>query len=299
MSEGAILIVDDTATNIRVLADILTDEFELRIATSGEEALNIVKEESIDLILLDIMMPNMDGYEVCKRLKEDHCTSDIPVIFITALHSVEAQVQGFQVGAVDFITKPFNPLIVLARVRTHIRLYRQSLLLEEFAKKDSLTSIANRREYDRRMKVEWNRAQRNKSEIALIMFDIDYFKEYNDTYGHQSGDECLQNVVKSVETILKRSTDLLARYGGDEFMILLPDTSKENACFIAKKIMETISSMKIEHRSSHIQSYVTLSMGVACLLPTQDEDYSFLEKVVDNALYSAKENGRNQMYCAE
>jgi diguanylate cyclase (GGDEF)-like protein len=299
MSEGSILIVDDTAANIRVLADILADEFEIRVATSGEDALRFVEQEPTDLILLDVMMPNMDGYEVCKRLKENPQTSKIPVIFVTALNSAEAEVKGLQAGAVDFISKPFNHLVVQARTRTHVKLHRQSLLLEEFAKKDALTSIANRREYDERIKMEWNRAQRDKTEMSLIMFDMDCFKEYNDTYGHGSGDECLRKIVKAVDAIPKRNTDLFARYGGDELMFLLPKTSKENACHIAHKIIEAVVSLKILHETSAVKPYVTVSIGVASTFPKQNEDAGMLEKAVDDALYKAKENGRDQIYCAE
>lgn len=299
MSDGSILIVDDTAANIRVLADILADEFEVRVATSGEDALRFVEQEAIDLILLDVMMPKMDGYEVCKRLKENPQTSKIPVIFVTALNSAEAEVKGLQAGAVDFISKPFNHLVVQARARTHVKLYRQSLLLEEFAKKDALTSIANRREYNERIKMEWNRAQRDKTEISLIMFDMDCFKEYNDTYGHGSGDECLRKIVKAVDAIPKRNTDLFARYGGDELMFLLPKTSKENACHIAQKIIEAVVSLQIIHETSTVKPYVTVSIGIASAFPKQNEDARMLEKAVDDALYKAKENGRNQIYCAE
>ena len=296
-NKNTILIVDDTAANIRVLAGLLSNEYEILIATSGKDALLLLEEEKVDLILLDIMMPGMDGYEVCKKLKESSRPSKIPVIFVTALNSVDAEIKGLHVGAVDFIAKPFNNVVVQARVRTHIKLYQQSILLEELAKKDGLTGIANRREYDERIAMEWSRAKRNKTELAIIMIDIDFFKKYNDTYGHGMGDAYLRLIATELDDIDMRPSDLFARYGGEEFIVLLPETSQENACKIAENIRMRVEALQIIHQASVVSPFVTISIGVASVFP-QDNDYRALEKDSDEALYEAKENGRNRYFCA-
>ena len=298
MNKNTILIVDDTAANIRVLAGILSKEYEILIATSGKDALHLLETEKVDLILLDIMMPIMDGYEVCKTLKENSKTSKIPVIFVTALDSTDAEIKGLHLGAVDFITKPFNNIVVQARVRTHIKLYEQSILLEELAKKDGLTGIANRREYDERIAMEWSRAKRNTTELSLIMIDIDFFKKYNDRYGHGMGDICLRQVASAIEHMPRRPTDLFARYGGEEFVVLLPETSQENACLIAQNIKETIELLQIIHEESSVSNHVTISIGVASKKAIKG-NFKTLEKASDDALYQAKEKGRNRCFCAE
>ncbi len=299
MNKNTVLIVDDTAANIRVLAGILSEEYEILIATSGKDALHLLEVEKVDLILLDIMMPEMDGYKVCKALKENPQTSKIPVIFVTALNSADAEIKGLHVGAVDFITKPFNNVVVQARVRTHIKLYEQSLLLEELARKDALTGIANRREYDERLAMEYNRAKRSRSELSLIMMDIDFFKKYNDTYGHGMGDECLRKVAKAINSLPKRVTDLFARYGGEEFMLILPETSQQQAYKIAQGIQKVVRILAIEHKASDVKSYITLSIGIASLYLGEDQTPLRLAKAVDDALYKAKENGRDQIFLEE
>lgn len=298
MSKNTILIVDDTAANIRVLAGILCDEYEILIATSGKDALSLLEDEEVDLILLDIMMPEMDGFEVCKILNENPNMPKIPIIFVTALHSPDAEIKGLHVGAVDFITKPFNNVVVQARVRTHIKLHEQTIFLQELANKDGLTGIANRRAYDERISMEWSRAKRNKTELSLIMIDIDFFKKYNDTYGHGMGDICLREIATAIYNMPKRPADLFARYGGEEFVVLLPETSQENACNIAEVIRKTVESLQILHEESVVSSFVTISIGVASVLAEHD-DYQTLEKASDDALYGAKESGRNRYFCAE
>lgn len=298
MSKHTILIVDDTAANIRVLAGILENEYEILVATSGKDAITLAKNEEVDLVLLDVMMPEMDGYEVCKILKSSTKTSKIPVIFVTALNSTEAEVKGLQIGAVDFISKPFNALAVQARVRTHIKLYKQTLLLEEISKKDGLTGISNRREYDEKIQIEWSRAQRNGTELSMLMMDIDFFKQYNDTYGHGMGDECLRKISHAIDKMPKRAIDLFARYGGEEFVLLLPDTPAKSACDMAQKIQNAIAELQIAHKASSVNEYVTLSIGIASMLPKENEIFLQLQTQSDEALYSAKNQGRNRYICA-
>lgn len=295
MSKHRVLIVDDTAANIHLLAEILSNSYEILIATSGKDAIQIAQTQEVSLILLDIMMPEMDGYEVCKKLKESALTSSIPIIFVTALNSTQAEVKGLNAGAVDFITKPFNDIIIQARVRTHIKLHEQNILLEKLAKTDGLTGIANRREYDERIVIESARARRDKMPLALIMLDIDFFKQYNDSYGHGLGDECLRRVAQTIKEIPKRPSDLFARYGGEEFVVLLPGVSKEDAKLIADEIRESIEQLKIEHKSSSISPYLSVSLGVASLYPDNVSSSINLEKAADEALYRAKESGRNRV----
>ncbi len=296
--KNTVLIVDDTSANIRILANILANEFDIVIATSGQDALKIVSTTNVDLILLDVMMPEMDGYEVCANLKRDDKTRAIPVVFITALNTSDAEIKGLEFGAIDFITKPFNDLVVLTRVRNHIKFYKQSLLLEELAKKDSLTGIANRREYDEQIQREFNRAQRENSLLSLVMIDIDYFKKYNDRYGHGNGDECLRKIAKTLQNSIKRPADLLARYGGEEFVIILPHTDGHGACTIASQLIQAVRDLKMEHMDSEINEYVSISAGVATLNQNKNTvSADELSKQADEALYKAKEKGRNQHFC--
>lgn len=294
-AKSTVLIVDDSTTNIRVLADIITDEYDIIIATGGKDALEILQEEDVHLILLDVMMPEMDGFEVCKVLKSDEKTKQIPVIFVTALNSTEDEVKGLELGAVDFITKPFSPIVVKTRIRTHLQLYKYSQELENLARIDGLTGIANRREYDMQMEKEWKRAFRNNLPTSLLMMDIDYFKLYNDHYGHGMGDECLRKIGVALSGIAKRTGDLVARYGGEEFVMLLPHTDKNGAQVIAEEILQTIRELNIPHSHSFVSGKITVSIGIASLSPSEENDYHLLEKQADEALYKAKNSGRNRI----
>lgn len=192
-----ILIDDDDPTSIITLGEVLKDKYDIFVATNGEEALKRAKNELTDLILLDIMMPGMDGYEVCRRLKEDKVTEKIPVIFITSKNSEEDEAVGLELGAVDYFTKPFRIPIIKARIKNHLELKRKSDILASLSFTDGLTGVANRRRFDEAVEYEWKRAQRSSQPLSLILIDIDDFKLYNDNYGHLAGDECL-GVTKSL-----------------------------------------------------------------------------------------------------
>ncbi len=292
-----ILIVDDEPANIRVLGSALRDEYQVSFATSGEQALNIAGSDT-DLILLDIMMEGMDGYEVCRKLKNSRKTKNIPIIFITTMSDEEDETRGLEAGAVDYITKPFSMAIVKARVRTHLELKRHRDMLENLSSLDGLTGIPNRRRFDEYLEQEWKRAVRDASFLSLIMIDIDYFKKFNDNYGHCAGDDCLRKVAKTLAESVNRPSDLVARYGGEEFAAVLPKTDKEGAVFVADTMLKKIESLGIPHSHSEVQTFLTVSIGTATILPSPDADMSVLVNSSDRALYEAKRSGRNRLKTA-
>ena len=232
-SQPKILIVDDTPANIRILGDALHVEHEIIIATNGAEALRIAQTERPDIILLDIIMPGMDGYEVCRQLKEAQVTKNIPVIFITAKDEEEDEVKGLSLGAVDYISKPFSLPIVRMRVKNYLEMKRDRDMLESISMLDWLTGIANRRRFDEFMEIEWRSCARNSTPLSLIMIDIDYFKLYNDSHGHVMGDECLKKVARELNHSLRRPTDIVCRYGGEEFAAVMPETDTEGAVSVS------------------------------------------------------------------
>ena len=291
-----ILIVDDSPENITVLGALLRMDYSVRVATNGEKALKIVESDNLpDLILLDVMMPGMDGYEVCRRLKSDLRTRNIPVIFITAKTSEEDEVRGFAMGAVDYVTKPFSPVVIKARVRTHMELKRYRDFLVDTSYCDGLTTISNRRRFDEYFATLWNLAMRESLPLSLIMIDIDHFKQFNDHYGHQKGDTSLIQIAQALSTTLNRKTDMVARYGGEEFVCVLPDTEIDGAVNVAEKFRTGILSLRIPHAFSTADSWVTISLGVACLVPMIDLSPKELIMAADEALYKAKASGRNRI----
>jgi len=297
-----ILIVDDTPANLRLLMNLLHEQgYKVRPAPSGKHALDVVQDAAIDLILLDILMPEMDGYEVCGRLKAQDSTRDIPVIFLSALNETFNKMKAFDMGGVDYVTKPFEAKEVLARVKTHltIRALQQELEarnreLAGLVNIDGLTRIANRRHFDERLQHEWKRLGRGCRELALIFLDIDFFKLYNDTYGHQAGDECLKHVSHALQQVTRRPADLAARYGGEEFVILLPCTDEAGAQQVADNIRSALRQLQLPHARSTVSRYVTCSMGIACVIPTPTGTAEKFIRVADNALYQAKTQGRDR-----
>jgi diguanylate cyclase (GGDEF)-like protein len=296
-SKPLILIVDDTPTNIQVLAENLIDDYRVKVAVSGEAALEtIARQGPPDLILLDVMIPGMDGYEVCRRLKSDPLTSAIPVIFVTAMNAATNEEYGLNLGAMDYITKPFYLPVVKARIRNHIRLKQMTDILEAMAWMDGLTGIPNRRRFDQVLENEWKRAQRNQMSLALIMADVDYFKAYNDCHGHGAGDICLRQVATLLAASVSRSGDLVARYGGEEFVMLMPDTDVDGAQRIAEMLCRRVEAQQIPHASSSVSAWVTISAGYAVLIPDLQQAPSILLDEADSRLYLAKNAGRNCAY---
>lgn len=291
-----IMIVDDMPSNIKLLANGLKDDYVLYVASSGEKAIEIAQEESnLDLILLDIMMPGLNGYDVCRALKSDPKTNHIPIVFVSALDEVNDEEKGLNLGAVDYIIKPFHLPIVKARVRNHINLKLKTDMLEKLSHIDGLTQIANRRFFDEILSREAQRLVRDGGlSLGVIMMDIDYFKPYNDHYGHGVGDECLKNVAKTLASTIRRPADSVARYGGEEFVVVLPETTLEGVMLMAEKMRLAVAALHIKHEYSQVADFVTISLGASAGLLTHEDDAKTLLAEADKALYVAKNEGRNR-----
>jgi diguanylate cyclase (GGDEF)-like protein len=320
-----ILIIDDNSVNLRVAVDYLQESgLTILVAKDGERGIKQAKDPRPDLIVLDVVMPGIDGFETCRRLKMEEETKDIPVIFLTALSDTGDKVKGFQYGAVDFVTKPIQREELLARIGAHLRIQALTQKLQEQNHKlkqqalelkianeaaeaanrklarlvnlDSLTQIANRRHFDQHLNREWRRLMRDGAALSLIMCDIDYFKNYNDYYGHQAGDDCLRRVAQAIARIPERPGDLVARYGGEEISAILPYTNAQGAVQIAEVIQLAIKQLQIRHHRSYVSQHVTISMGISCLVPDRDRRLESLIAAADRALYIAKERGRNMYH---
>ena len=293
-----VLVVDDDPVIIRLLGDILKEDYQVFFACTGETAIGIAEKNPMpDLILLDIVMREMDGYEVCQRLKLDKRTANIPIIFITAMRNEDDEAKGLSYGAVDYIVKPIRRSIVKARVKTHLELKRHRDFLEQLSSMDGLTGISNRRRFDDFIESEWHRAKREQSFLSLIMCDIDFFKRYNDNYGHAAGDICLKKVAQALQKPLKRPSDLAARYGGEEFAVILPNTSANGAAHVSINIKHEIDTLQIAHAYSPISSFLTISIGAATAQPWLGRSVTDLIVASDKALYTAKSEGRNKTVC--
>ena len=287
-----LLLVDDQPINIQALYRIFSPDYRVLMATSGAKALELCRADPPDLVLLDVVMPDMDGHEVCRRLKSEAVTCNIPVIFVTAHNDAAEETHGFEVGAVDFIAKPVNPAVVRARVKTHITLKQQSDLLRQMVFIDGLTGVSNRRRFDEVLHTEWRRSSRSGSPLALLMLDVDHFKRYNDRYGHQAGDDCLRRVAAAVNQSLMRPGDLAARYGGEEFACILPTTELEGAMALARRIERLVRDLTIEHVDSDVAAVVTVSIGVGVGSAGRQSDPASLLAFADTQLYRAKHGGR-------
>lgn len=299
MNRQTILIVDDQSANIHVLAEALQPSYEVMVATSGANALEIVQKQlSPDLILLDVMMPDIDGYEVCRQLKENDKTKDIPVIFLTAHTEPSEEESGLNLGAIDYISKPYRLPIILARIRNHLNMKRKTDLLESLVALDGLTGIPNRRKFDAMLDFEWRRGIRSKRQLSIVMTDIDYFKQFNDRYGHGAGDECLLQVANTLASCVSRPGDLVARYGGEEFVALLPLTKAEGALAIAERFVRTASGIMLPLRHPDKFGQITISAGCATMVPSQGSSMTDLLEKADAMLYRAKHEGRNRV-CQE
>lgn len=324
ISKSNILIVDDEPMNRELLYRHLKNlgYTSIILADSGKKALEIVASQSIDLLLLDMMMPVMNGLEVLENLKNHQEWRVIPVIIVSALDEKDMILSCIQKGAEDYLTKPYDRVLLKVRVRAcldkknlydreafnkqkleaaykelAIAYYELEIVkneLEALSHRDGLTGIANRRYFDKVLEREWNAAKREKKTLSLILFDIDYFKKYNDTYGHLAGDDCLCQVAIAASRAIKRPRDILARYGGEEFALILPDTDANGASFCAEQIRFEIESLNIVHTSSQINSYVTASVGISTISPyIESTTPQQLIKESDLALYQAKREGRN------
>jgi len=296
------LVVDDDPVMLRLLSQILAPLGTVVTIETGERALETLRQAAFDVVLLDIDMPGMDGFAVCAALKADPDYTDLPVLFISGHHDVETEAKGLDAGAVDYIMKPLSPPIVRARVRTQLVLRERTRALLRLASIDGLTGLANRRAFDAALSQEWRRARRNGTPLSLVMIDIDFFKLYNDHYGHQAGDDCLKQVATALADAVERPGELVARYGGEEFAAILPFCDAEAGVALAEKMRKRIKALAIAHAHSPISDLVTISCGVATLAddisgkPASNE--AALLHSSDNALYAAKSGGRDRVVLA-
>jgi diguanylate cyclase (GGDEF)-like protein len=298
---GRLLVVDDQPTNIQAIHQIFSAAHDVFMATSGQQALDFCRRTPPDLVLLDVEMSGMDGLEVCRTLKQSAETRDIPVIFVTANSHPDNENACWDAGGVDFVNKPVNPTTLRNRVRAHLTLKFQFDLLREMAFVDGLTGVANRRLFDERIEAEWRRCSRGQHPLSLIMIDIDYFKRYNDHYGHQMGDDCLRLVAHALKARIRRPYDLLARYGGEEFVCLLPETDLAGAATMAESLLAAVRGLDIPHIQAGSESIVTISLGVSSESFSRSGDISStaesLIQRADAKLYDAKRAGRGRV-CA-
>lgn len=292
--KSTILVIDDEMINIKLIGETLKAECEVIFAGDGQAGVDLARQALPDLILLDVVMPGMDGYAVCAALKATPRTAAIPLIFVTALGSVEQEVRGFELGAVDYITKPINPPVVRARVRNHLEFLRARRQLEKMAATDGLTELANRRAFDQGLQIEYARLRRSGERLSIIMIDVDHFKNFNDRYGHQAGDECLKSVAAAIRGFARRPGDVAARYGGEEFVCLLPGAGQADALAIAEAMRQRIAALAIPHEASSVAAHVSASFGVATLVCDADHTADQLLGMADKMLYQAKESGRNR-----
>jgi diguanylate cyclase (GGDEF)-like protein len=307
-----ILLVDDDPGSIQLMSRMLQGVGSLRFATNGTDALRLAKEATPDLMLLDAEMPGMSGFDICRALKSDPMLADVSVIFVTCHSEPAFEVQGFALGAADFIAKPVSAPLLVARVETQLRVKRMSDELRRIATVDVLTGVANRRRFDDALEQEWRRSRRSSEPLALLMIDVDHFKLFNDRYGHPAGDTCLRSVAQALCGTSLRPADLVARYGGEEFAVLLPQTPRSGAGHVAQAVLEGVAALAIAHDESPTARNVTVSVGIACYdeespgwQPSAAESRSVerpgaypspldLVKAADQALYAAKNAGRAQ-----
>ena len=323
LKHSKVLVVDDHPDSLELLSTILTiQKYEVEISRDGVSAIQAARAEPPDVVLLDVNMSSMSGFEVCQQLRANSNTAEIPIIFISASSETENKIKAFKEGGNDYITKPFHIGEVIARVENQLQIGRlkaellaknacleQQLLkrqeveqklrdlnerLIKLAALDSLTQISNRRTFDEFFTREWQRGQRDKQPLSLVICDIDYFKLYNDNFGHQSGDICLTKVARAILNTVMRPADLVARYGGEEFAVILPQTPGKNALQVAETIRHKVKKLAIPHPQSKVSDYVSLSLGVSCIIPQPKYTKKQLLVNADKALYQAKKQGRDR-----
>lgn len=327
MSDLSILIVDDRPENLLTLEELLdAPGRDIVRANSGNEALAKTFDHDFAVVLMDVKMPGMDGFETAELMRGNRKTRNIPIIFVTAASSHQDHIfQGYDSGAVDYLVKPLQPKVLQSKVQffldTHVQrmelerktreldaklveleelqqlLEESNLKLQQLSSMDALTGLPNRRSFDETFAREWEHAVRSSKVLSLIIMDIDHFKLYNDSYGHVAGDYCLQKVAQALQGASRRAIDMVARYGGEEFTVVLPDTGPDGAEIVARKMMEAVQGIRIEHNASPVCDHVTISLGVATMVPKRGESRIGLVEEADRLLYEAKENGRNCFMC--
>ncbi len=289
-----ILVIDDSAVQAEFLRSILKDDYDVSIRNTAREGLEAAKEGGYSLILLDVIMPDMDGFTVLRELKGTELTRHVPIILLTSLAEEQYEERGLLLGAVDYVAKPFSPVIIKARVNTHINLYHYQAEFKQQALVDDLTGVANRRCYEGASIAKWREAVRFGLPFSVCMFDIDKFKLYNDTFGHPAGDKVISAVAKTAGAYFQRSTDLFARYGGEEFVAVFVGNDGRSAFEFLKTIRQAVEDLHIPHNSP-VCEWVTISVGGVSLVPKSGDDYGTFLKLADTMLYDAKRLGRNRV----
>ena len=297
--EKTILIIDDSVETIQLLSVMLRDQAKIFFATNGKMGIDMARQKRPEVILLDVEMKNMDGFEVCRQLKADVDLCSCAIIFVTAQSAVENEIACLEAGAVDFISKPLNAPVVSARVRTHLRLQSALLALEQLSIKDGLTGLFNRRYFDEQLAIEFARHRRQRVPLGLAFIDVDCFKLFNDHYGHQAGDFCLKEIARAIQQGTKRPAELVARYGGEEFVVILPNTDESALLDYGKWMCACVAELKMEHATSFAADRVTISVGLCAIVPDQYRSVLDLIGSADKALFLAKKQGRNRAVLLE
>ena len=290
-----ILIIDDSPVQAKMLKSILEDDYTITLASTPEEGLECARNGIFCLVLLDVVMPGMDGFGLLKRLQEEVVTQHTPVILITSLNDVEHEERGLTLGAVDYITKPYHPPIVQARVNTQVKLYRYQQQIEQRAMVDPMTGISNRRSYDACCHQKWQDAIRLGLPLSICMMDIDKFKVYNDTFGHPAGDKVICTVAQTASSYLRRSTDFFARYGGEEFVAITMGNEAAEVFDQLKRLRQAVEDLHIPHNNPEVSPWVTVSVGGVTVVPKPGDVYNTYLKMADAMLYDAKRLGRNRV----
>lgn len=315
-----ILLVDDQPMIAEVIRRALTlEDFDFHYCKNPSEALKTAEELTPTIILQDLVMPEIDGLTMVKFYRTNPATAQVPIIVLSTKEEPEIKSKAFELGANDYLVKLPDKIELIARIRYHSQAYinqkqrdeafkalrksQQRLaeankILQRLSSQDGLTGIPNRRRFDQLLIKEWLRAIRHSSSISIIMLDIDFFKLFNDTYGHQGGDDCLKKVAEILEHSIHRETDMVARYGGEEFVAILPETGVQGALEVAMKMCSQVEAQHIPHKSSKIADHLTISVGVATAVPERGSQPETLVAAADQALYEAKNNGRNQVCSA-
>lgn len=289
-----ILIIDDSSLQASKLTAILHELYDITEVHTSEEGLRYARSGAFALVLLDVVMPGMDGFVLLKKMQEEVVTQHTPVILITSLSDMEYEERGLTLGAVDYITKPYHPAIVRARVYTHIKLYRYQQQISQKAMLDPMTGVSNRRSYDECCLSKWQDAIRLKVPISLCIFDIDKFKVYNDTFGHPAGDEVIRSVAQEAARFFRRGTDFLARYGGEEFVAIILGNDTDTTFRHLKKVRQSVEDLHIAH-NPEVGKWVTVSVGGVTITPKMGDSYDTYLKIADTMLYDAKRFGRNMV----
>lgn len=294
-SSPKILVVDSERISRQVLTAILEDMCDVLLAATAEQAMERLRQVSgIDLILAGVSLPDMDGYEFLREIKANPEWHEIPFVVVTSSQETELEELAFSLGAADFIVKPVRASTARARIALQLRLVAQHKVAQELAQVDGLTGIANRRRLDQTLRSEWARAARHGLPLSVIMLDVDHFKAYNDTTGHQQGDEVLRQVASALQETCSRTGDLVARYGGEEFAVVLPDTPLEGGLEVGQMLCRAVEALAIPHPKSSASAFVTVSVGGATSGHGQKTADALLEQA-DEVLYRSKLGGRNRV----